>query len=76
MLMPNTPAASAPMAGAEAFVTIVEAETMMAVPSDPATWRKVFCTDVPWFTRSFGSAFMPQVEMGMFTSDSENRRTV
>ena len=33
-------------------------------------------TEVPWFTSSLSSAFMPQVVMGMFTSDIENMRTV
>ena len=55
---------------------MVDAETMMAVPSEPATWRNVLFTEVPWFTSSLSSAFMPQVVMGMFTSDIENMRTV
>ena len=74
--IPKKLAACSPMAGALAFVAMVDADTMMAVPSDPATWRNVLFTEVPWFTSSLLSAFMPQVVMGMFTSDSENRRTV
>ena len=55
---------------------MVDADTMMAVPNEPATWRNVLFTEVPWFTSSLSSAFMPHVVMGMLTSDSENRRTV
>ena len=49
---------------------------MMAVPSEPATWRSVLFTEVPWFMTLLSRAFMPQVVMGMFTSDIENMRTV
>ena len=72
--MPNTPAAS--VEPETMLVATVDADTMTAVPSEPATWRNVFCTEVPWFISLSGSAFMPQVEMGMFTSDRLNRRTV
>ena len=74
--MPNTPAVVASVEPAAAFCTAVDVDTMMAVPSEPATCRNVFCTDVPWFTSLSGRAFMPHVEMGMFTSDKLNRRTV
>ena len=49
---------------------------MMAVPSEPATWRNVLFTEVPWFITLLSSAFMPQVVMGMFTSAIENMRMV
>ena len=49
---------------------------MIAVPSEPATWRNVLFTEVPWFMTLLSRAFMPQVVMGMFTSDIENMRTV
>ena len=74
--MPKMLACVGVITRALAFVAMVDAETMMAVPSEPATWRNVLFTEVPWFTSSLSSAFMPQVVMGMFTSDSENRRTV
>ena len=47
-----------------------------AVPSDPATWRRVLFTEVPWFITLLSRAFMAQVVMGMFTSAMENMRTV
>ena len=74
--MPNTPAVTASFDPEAMLVATVDVETMTAVPSEPATWRNVFCTEVPWFTSLSGSAFIPQVEMGMFTSDRLNRRTV
>ena len=74
--MPNTPAVTASVEPETMLVATVDADTMTAVPSEPATWRNVFCTEVPWFISLSGSAFMPQVEMGMFTSDRLNRRTV
>ena len=70
--MPNTPAVTASVEPETMLVATVDADTMTAVP----TWRNVFCTEVPWFISLSGSAFMPQVEMGMFTSDRLNRRTV
>ena len=58
------------------LATMVLTETRMAVPSEPATWRSVLFTDVPWFTSSSGSAFMAHVVIGMLTRESVNRRTV
>ena len=74
--MPSMFACTGPKDSAFAFVTMVVTDTMTAVPSDPATWRNVLFTDVPWFMTLLSRALMPQVVMGMFTSESENMRTV
>ncbi|MFR3452439.1 MAG: hypothetical protein ACLTSX_13665 [Collinsella sp.] len=42
------------------------------MPSEPATWRNVLFAEVPWFMTLLSRAFMPQVVMGMFTSDIEH----
>ncbi len=75
MFVPWIPACTGSMP-VEELVTAVETLTIMAVPSEPATWRNVLLTEVPWFMRLLSRAFMPQVPMGMLTSDSEKRRTV
>ena len=73
---PKMPACTGSVAPALMFVAIEEMETSSAVPNDPATWRRVLFTEVPWFMRLLSSAFMAHVVMGMFTSESENMRTV
>ena len=76
MLVPWMLACSWSMVASDELVTAVDTDTMTAVPSEPATWRNVLLTEVPWLMRRSSSAFMPQVLMGMFTSDMENMRTV
>ena len=75
-LMPSMVPSVAPRPGEAMFCTWVLTAMMMAVPSEPATWRSVLFTEVPWFMTLLSRAFMPQVVMGMFTSDIENMRTV
>ena len=75
-LMPNMVPWAAPNSGVVKLCTWVDTAMMIAVPSEPATWRSVLFTEVPWFMTLLSRAFMPQVVMGMFTSDIENMRTV
>ena len=74
--MPSSCASAQPIDPCAAFVTSEDTEMMIAVPSEPATWRNVLLTDVPWFMSLLSSAFMPHVVMGMFTSAMENMRSV
>ena len=73
---PKRPACKASVLDWAAFVATVDTDIRMAVPSEPATWRNVLFTEVPWLSTPLSSAFMAQVVIGMFTSDMENMRTV
>ena len=75
-LMPNMVPWALPNSGVAKLCTWVDTAMMMAVPREPATWRRVLFTEVPWFITLLSRAFIPQVVMGMFTSDMENMRTV
>ena len=73
---PRMPASTGSIEPDAALVANMSMDTKSAVPSEPATWRSVLLTEVPWLSILLSSAFIAQVVMGMFTSDSEAMRMV
>ena len=75
-LIPVMPASAALMDPTLVEDTAEDTDTSTAVPSEPATMRRVLLTEVPWLMSLLSSAFMPQVVVGMFTRAMEPMRMV